>query len=47
VDEASIALGDALLAGRLAPEAFVEQYLAQRTAYHALDMRLNILASGR
>lgn len=38
-DDAGGALQDAFLRGTLALEPFVEQYVASRTAYHALDLK--------
>ncbi len=42
MDAKSGELQDALLAGQLTTEAFVEQYLAQRTAFHLLDTRRQV-----
>mmetsp|Transcript_20647 Transcript_20647/g.35335 ORF Transcript_20647/g.35335 Transcript_20647/m.35335 type:complete len:183 (+) Transcript_20647:134-682(+) len=43
LDEASAALQDDLLAGRIGVEAFVEAYVAKRTAFHALDLRRQVV----
>ncbi len=45
-DAKSSELYDALLSGRLAPDAFVDQYLTQRVEYHTLDVRRQVAEVG-